>query len=571
MAVMIPSTPHKYTPSSMEGLMFEALKTLPDTYFVFHSFKINRIIKEEYRQSEVDFVIFNSRLGILCLEAKAGQVKYDGCWKYANDEKMKNGGPFRQAEDNKYDLLQCLKDSKYSALAGKCKFMHAVWFPSRTTVEINQLPLPLEADKAVILTRDEFERPEELLEKKIKQIFALKLEKSNVETTLSDYEAELILKNILCPKFDVFPTAAGKAKIKDMVFHRLISEQMNILNFISEQNTAVIHGAAGTGKTVIAVEKAKRHAVEGEKVLFLCFNSQLADFLSENYEYDNVDYMTISSLATKWTGKNDFDSLKKKLEEHYFNGTFPYKHIIIDEAQDFGKENLDEANIIKWFRDIIVDTKENGTFYLFCDKLQLMYSSNIPEYIDKADCKLTLYKNCRNTENIAKTSVSQFKERKIKLKENSLIGVPTQLYFSEDNVCEIIDSVIAENLKDGLKDIVILTMTTEENSVLYKYAEKVSKDVLCYKGYKFTTCRKFKGLEAEAVILVDVNKDTFNDKNKMIFYVGASRARIKLDIIADMSDEDCDYVVKNNFKSEEKYRNPKKKFVECLNCITGVV
>lgn len=568
---MIPSTPHKYEPSSMEGLMFEALKTLPDTYFVFHSFKINRMIKEEYRQSEVDFVVFNAKTGILCIEAKAGKVKFDGIWRYANDDPIKNGGPFRQAESNKYDLLQCMKDSKLSELTKKCKFMHAVWFPSRTSVEINQLSLPLESDKNVIITRDELENPEELLEKKIKHIFSLKLEKSNVETDLSDYEAELILKNILCPKFDVFPTAAGKAKIKDMVFHRLISEQMNILNFISEQNTAVIHGAAGTGKTVIAVEKAKRHAAEGEKVLFLCFNVQLSDFLSENYQYENVDYMTVSSLAYKWCGSADFDSLKTKLEEHYFNGTFPYKHIIIDEAQDFGKENLYEADIIKWLRDIIVDTKEDGTFYLFCDKLQLMYSDNIPEYIDKADCKLTLYKNCRNTENIAKTSVSRFKDRKIKLKENSLAGVPAQLFFCEENVTEIIDSLIEENKNDNIKDIVILTVSTEEKSKLSEYVKKGSDGFWSYKGCKFTSCRKFKGLEADAVILVDVSSESFDEINKMIFYVGTSRARLKLDIIADLTPDDCDEILKNDFKIEESYRNPKKKLVECLNCIAGTI
>ena len=41
----------------------------------------------------------------------------------------------------------------------------------------------------------------------------------------------------------------------------------------------LIAGATGTGKTVMAVEKAKRHADNGEKVLFLCYNSFLKDYL----------------------------------------------------------------------------------------------------------------------------------------------------------------------------------------------------------------------------------------------------------------------------------------------------
>ena len=41
-------------------------------------------------------------------------------------------------------------------------------------------------------------------------------------------------------------------ELKHMVFHRMLDEQAGILNFLSEQRTAVINGAAGTGKTLIA-------------------------------------------------------------------------------------------------------------------------------------------------------------------------------------------------------------------------------------------------------------------------------------------------------------------------------
>ena len=47
----------------------------------------------------------------------------------------------------------------------------------------------------------------------------------------------------------------------------MLDEQSGILNFLTEQRSAVVNGAAGTGKTMIAVEKAVRHAADGEKVL----------------------------------------------------------------------------------------------------------------------------------------------------------------------------------------------------------------------------------------------------------------------------------------------------------------
>lgn len=43
MAVMIPEKPNRFHPGSLEDVMFEALKRLPDEYTVFHSFRITKV------------------------------------------------------------------------------------------------------------------------------------------------------------------------------------------------------------------------------------------------------------------------------------------------------------------------------------------------------------------------------------------------------------------------------------------------------------------------------------------------------------------------------------------------
>lgn len=186
-----------------------------------------------------------------------------------------------------------------------------------------------------------------------------------------------------------------------------------ILNFLSEQKTAVINGAAGTGKTMIAVEKAQRHATAGEKVLFLCYNTQLKNYLSENYFHENIDYYTISGLACKLcnTTTPNYEKMKSGLEDMYVFDNFPYMHIVIDEGQDSGIDAVEETGIIEVLKSIITDIKpDNASFYIFYDKLQLVQSRKIPQYISDADCKLTLYRNCRNTENIATTSFNSMIE-----------------------------------------------------------------------------------------------------------------------------------------------------------------
>ena len=59
-------------------------------------------------------------------------------------------------------------------------------------------------------------------------------------------------------------------------------------------------------------------------------------------------------------------------------------------------------------------------------------------------------------------------------------------------------------------------------------------------AYRFSTYRKFKGLDAPVIVLVDVDRSAFvGVHNAMPFYEGASRARQRLVVFASMSDEDC--------------------------------
>ena len=131
MAIMIPDSPREYSAASLEGEMFEALRKLPDKYYVVHSFK-NIFVKDNtLYEGETDFLIFNPDYGIICLEAKAGNVQYkDGKWFYSKGIEMRHGGPYNQAANNKWDLINSIKQSSLKDILKRCKVLHAVWFPS---------------------------------------------------------------------------------------------------------------------------------------------------------------------------------------------------------------------------------------------------------------------------------------------------------------------------------------------------------------------------------------------------------------------------------------------------------
>lgn len=351
------------------------------------------------------------------------------------------------------------------------------------------------------------------------------------------------------------------------MFHRLLDEQAGILDFLDEQLTAAINGAAGTGKTMIAVEKAQRHASSDEKVLFLCYNAQLREFLSTNYAHNRISYFTIAGFACSMcdTLIPDYELLKIKLEDYYISSTFPYKHVIIDEGQDFGNDNIEETDIIQLIHDIIVDEDQGGSFYVFYDRYQMVQSKEMPKFIGELDCRLTLYRNCRNTENIAMTSLRPITDRRPKLFAGAVKGTPAKLHFCKDQRDEKdrINMIVSDLAAEGYKNIVLLTCKTESTSIL----NDEIKDNKYRNKYLFTTCRKFKGLEADVVILTDVDKTTFDQDNVLLYYVGTSRARIKLEMVAILSDEDCQEILSSTLNYSGKIRKAKRDFATALNSV----
>lgn len=567
MAIMIPEKPIDIPVGSHEDEMFIALSNLPDEYFVFHSFVILSNVNGVQYESETDFIIFNPQKGIICIEAKAGQVRCEsGKWLYASGIEMNHGGPYRKADSDKWKLQKCFQRKGLQSLWDKCKVLHAVWFPSITRAYLNTIQMTSDGDKSITLTKESLTN----IKNDIDKIFDIRLP-ANIETALNTEESKKILSMILCPTFDLVPSVASDLAIKRNTFNRLLKEQVVLLNFLEEQPYAVISGVAGTGKTMIAVEKARRHAEIGEHVLFLCFNRKLCDFLREKYRCDNVHYYTIDALACYVcrAATADYSQLESTLMEMYYSGAFPYKHVIIDEGQDFGQTRIEESSVIQTLEEIVLSDDIKGTFYLFYDKNQLVQGRQIPRYIADSDCKLTLYKNCRNTENIAITSMRPLgKDKKPKMFQGCIRGLSPDIHItvSEEDSLGYLNKVLRELIEEEYEDIVILTCLTEEQSCLFTH---------CIDGYypfnnrkiKFTSCRKFKGLEADAVILLDVTRSTFDvDGNNLVFYVGASRARVRLSIIANMSDDECRSVsclLGNTLEGKP----PKKMFAAALNAL----
>lgn len=138
------------------------------------------------------------------------------------------------------------------------------------------------------------------------------------------------------------------------------------------------------------------------------------------------------------------------------------------------------------------------------------------------------------------------------------------MYFCNDGSTQRkqVERIIQEYEAKGIKDIVLLTCKTESTSVLAPniYDGKFNRK------YRFTTCRKYKGLEADAIIITDLDESVLTTNASKLFYVGSSRARLFLGIVCSLTLDECvsildTYGVKSNVK------NPARTLATELNAI----
>lgn len=589
-AHMIPPVPKDFDEKSEEGIVFKALSKLPDDYYVFHSVVISDVIDHKMVEREIDFVIANPKKGILCIEAKNGKnIHYvDRTWYYSSGTEMKHGGPYNQAATAKRTLrskMKFHKNQEVKRISYRCKMFHAVWFFGMSQASFEEqndiAGLPEGASTEITLFSEDLINPTA----KINSIFSIEIpdpldDKNAIKNDINGDEFQMLLESVFCPEFNLIPSPHAKSIMIEEQLNQLLYEQYRLLDFLDDQPTAVINGAAGTGKTMIAVEKARRNSIDGEPVLFLCYNRLLCDRLNDIYrnndsksfrkQFRNVDFRTISQLTKDKTGNfKDYDGLLEWLMECMDDpDLFKYKHVIVDEGQDFGlidgpgEANDAEANcsIIDTLQELVLE--KQGTFYLFYDKYQMIQGGGkakykLPDCVENSDCRLTLHYNCRNTKEIAQTSVTPLKDNKnraVKPKTACNWFDPVRpvmhLVGGEKKAIKSLNTVLDKYQELGMTDIVILTPQVIEFSCI---ADKVDlgagKDtgyyIYPYKGndYRLTTCIRFKGLEADAIVMIDLDKNSFTGYKGMEFYVGTSRAKQYLDYIVTIAPQEYSQVI----------------------------
>lgn len=128
----------------------------------------------------------------------------------------------------------------------------------------------------------------------------------------------------------------------------LDERQLAVLDGLLENERVLISGGAGSGKTLVAVEAARRLAADGKKVLLLCFTAPLERWLEARLAGTGVEVDTVSGLAMRIAKQagvapagNDLTSseLWRETYERALDHAEPrWDAVVVDEGQDLTLE-----------------------------------------------------------------------------------------------------------------------------------------------------------------------------------------------------------------------------------------
>lgn len=545
MARMYPDPMSPKTDSAAERRLYELFKTrLGDDYTVFHSVAWQALDNRRRPQDgEADFVIAHEKLGILLLEVKGGLIDYDpasGRWTSTDrggTSHLLKRSPVDQVMESKHTLKRLL-ESQIGASVGNIG--HAVAFPDIGYREEDKLP---NLSRETVLDSTDMADIAGWIDR------ALRFYRGNasIDYTAPGANAVKALKTLLGKAREFRPVLWGEFVAEGERLMRLTEEQYGLLDMLSFQRRALICGCAGSGKTVLAVEKAVRLANQGFRVLLTSFNKGLANSLRAQLGElpDSLDIAHFHDLCTGLASKAGI-SLNQRNDPKFFEEELPtalmnaadklpeerYDAIIVDEAQDF-KE--------LWWEPLqcLLHDPDNGILYIFYDDNQNIYTREGHFPITGQPYPLPV--NCRNTKQIH-TQVVKFYKGSLKPTSRGPEGRPVEIVsYEDDSVLRVALQNLLRKLVSEAKiptdEITILTPLSKGKSGLWGPVTRGSialteswptapNQVYC------TTIHGFKGLERSVIILAEIARAGNYENLQMLLYVGASRARNQLYVLS---------------------------------------
>ncbi|WP_317611857.1 nuclease-related domain-containing DEAD/DEAH box helicase [Rhodococcus opacus] len=551
MARMIPACFPEDAPPG-EKTLYRALATSRDIddWIVLHSVGIADHVKNP--EGEADFVVIAPYLGVLVIEVKSHDYVHfeDGVW-HLGRQKPTTRGPIKQASQAKYSIRQYLQRKNVELRS--LPVISAAWFTAvraRTTLKTSSEWHDWEIRDSEDLKNDPIEA--------IRRTF--RAGTAHLDSTFPGFSYGGVgpdeatanrIAHLLRPNFEVGVVAGDLRHARQDQLVRFVGEQYAALDSMADNRSVLFTGPAGSGKTFLAMEAARRELAIGNSGRLICFNSFLGKRLVADMPTNpkltvgtlHRQMLALAGLTAPPGANNEFWS--HELPERAFEALVEAGEgaqgdfLIVDEIQDLLTESyLDVLDLM------VKGGFESGRILLFGDfERQAIFDGGDGRELLRGrmphlpSSKLVV--NCRNLPRIG-YSVNLFSGlkpgyQKFRREDDGTNPVWLKYRRGENQSALLREAVQAlRDQKYDLNEIVVLS-PKGSNSVAASTTDPWLRRVLIPADgrerrpgeLQYSTIHAYKGLEAPAVIVTDLDRELVPNFESFL-YVGLTRATDRL-------------------------------------------
>jgi hypothetical protein len=491
------------------------------------------------RDGQADFVVLVPGLGFVVLEVKGSRcvrVGDDGRWYRAEasgrEVEITPRTPPEQATHNMHEIARLLA-RVWGRNAFPFLYAYLVAYPQGTITAGRATTY----DPSTIVLQAQMGELASRIRKALYARGSLMLGEG-FTPEIADDAARILLNGAL-----TISKVDGRDDVRDeaSAIETLSRQQFAALQGIFAHPRVAVIGPAGSGKTVLATWRLSALVDDGKRALLLCFNSTLASHLRLRNPHLADHIRHVDSL---------FASIAPRLsaggggKEQFFNETLPgavldvvstwrddqkYDAVLIDEGQDFN-----DLRIIA----ILELLKASGSYAFFSDWEQDLYKRSTTGAVG-AEVTFALKHNCRNTVRINASS-NGFTGKRVPPMPGLPEGIaPIVEHHETAQAMAARAWRLAKDWDTGPGRVAILSPRTLESSSMARatsghglHLVTEVEDWARSGNVLFSTVRGFKGLEADAVIVIDMEVPTEHGLVQLDdLYVASTRPRTRLALL----------------------------------------
>jgi len=537
-----------------EILLYDALHALPDSWTVLYHASMKWRDEHGIWDREADFILAEPSLGILVLEVKGGEITREGADWYTTSllerEKPAEHRTRIALRRSPYDQATAAAktlERKLNEFLGAARTRE--WLPIGTAVCFPDVTLtPTFRPGSDGLREITLDGPTlAALEPRLRSI----MQAHTGDGSPPGKRAVEALVQVIAPSWHLPSWLGYQLETTEQRRRQLTEEQYQFLYTLEDNPRLLVDGCAGSGKTFLAAEKARRLAEQGQRVLLTCYNRNLAGWLRDTLgaqpgvrvqHFHELCY-ELGRLVPEAQLPADAEQIPADAEDYYQRRLPealelaaaalppPFDALLVDEGQDF------DPGWLLTLQGLLADPRE-GLYYVFQDGNQDLY--NRAAQFPFSWPRVRLRRNVRNTDPICAV-VNRYHEAPATLQSSGISGPeprfvsPAQHGGAAGALRYILEALLVEKIPP--ESIVILSSRSQRRSA-WSEGLPLGKTSLTWNlgaGRGTVACSSihgFKGLERPAVILTELEQLPVEpERRRRLLYTACSRAKTHLIVL----------------------------------------